>query len=155
MSTRWCMGVYWFTVAIMWQTWIILSFPFSSLIYNCTIMCSHTTVPIFAYGISYYFYLYIIFQGNMFTHAPPNSLVPYFDIGLSMPPTPFTIYFLTNHGDAFLDNANCVMWHLIQYCLELIKIPWENLNPRLIALHDSNKPWSLVDGPKWPWCGLY
>jgi len=113
-------------------------------------MCSHTTVPIFAYGISYYFYLYIIFQGNMFTHAPPNSLVPYFDIGLSMPPTPFTIYFLTNHGDAFLDNANCVMWHLIQYCLELIKIPWENLNPRLIALHDSNKPWSLVDGPKWP-----
>ncbi len=128
-------------------TWIILSFPFSSLIYNCTTLCSHTTIIFFAYGISNWCYLYIIFKGFLFTCAPPNTLVPYSNIGFSMPQIPFAIYFLTNHGATFLDNANYVMCHLIQYCLKLIKIPWDNLNVTLITLHNSNKPWSLDDGP--------
>jgi hypothetical protein len=57
----------------------------------------------------------------MLTHAPPNSLVPYSNIGFFVPPTPFAIYFLMNHEIAFLDNANYVLCHLIQYCLELNK----------------------------------
>lgn len=83
-------------------------------------------------------------------HPPPNSLAPYYNIGFLMPPTPCAIYFLMNHDVAFLDNANCVLCHLIQYCLELNKIPWGNLNARLITLQDSNKSCSSNDGLEWP-----
>jgi hypothetical protein len=122
LSTRWCINVCWFIVAIVWQLGLFFpscDSPFSS-IYNHTTLCSHATITIFAYGISGCYYLYIILQGH-YALTPPNSLVPYFNLGFYMPPTPFAIYFLVNHGATFLDNVNYVLCHLIQYRHELNK----------------------------------